>query len=275
MKGVARSRQLASERRHEILRYLRDHGSASIATICELVAASPATVHRDLELLAGKGLLVRVHGGALSVEGDDDPPVAFERGKRVDEKQAIADAAVDMIGPDVNSVFLEASTTVSAMVAALRGMEDKVFVTNSPEIALDLVKGRAEVILIGGELRPRTLATVGPLTVSALDSVSIDLAFIGVSALDTEGLSSVNLFEAATKSAILNASRRSIALGDGDKLGRRALAAVGSLRSIDGLITDAAAPAEQVALLRAAGLEVTLAHRRGPRAIPHREQRVN
>jgi DeoR family transcriptional regulator, aga operon transcriptional repressor len=259
MKGVARSRQLASERRHKILRYLHDHGSASITTICELVAASPATVHRDLEMLADKGLLSRVRGGALSIEGDDDPPVALERGKRVGEKQAIADAAVGMIGPDVNSVFLEASTTVSAMVPALRGMEDKVFVTNSPEIALELVKGRAEVILIGGELRPRTLATVGPLTVAALELVSIDMAFIGVSAVDIEGLSSVNLFEAETKSAILNASTRSIALGDGDKLGKRALAAVGPLSSIDGLITDAGAPAEQVALLRGAGLEVTLA----------------
>ena len=268
MKGVARSRQLASERRHEIVRFLREHGSASIATICELVEASPATVHRDLEWLASKGLLSRVHGGALSVEGDDDPPVALERGKRVDEKQAIADAAVGMIGPDVNSVFLEASTTVGAMVAALRAMRDMVFLTNSPEIALGLVSGRAEVILIGGELRPRTLAAVGPLAVSALESVSIDLAFIGVSAIDTEGLSSMNLFEAATKSAILHASARSIALGDGDKLGRRALAAVGPLSSIDGLITNAAAPAEQVALLRGAGLEVTLAPYPAPRAIP-------
>lgn len=241
-----------------MLRYLREHGSASISTICELVSASPATVHRDLELLAGKGLIQRVHGGAMSLETLDDPPVTEERRRRVAEKQAIADAAIGLLEPGARSVFLEASTTVSCLVPLLRGIEDKVFLTNSPEIALDLVAGHTDVILIGGDLRSRTLAAVGPLTITALESVSIDLAFVGVSAVDTEGLSSMNLIEAETKSAILRGARRSIALGDGMKLGRRALAPVGPLSELDALVTDASAPADEVAKLREAGLDVIM-----------------
>lgn len=256
---ATRQRQLGWERRQELLRYLRTHGSASVATICEVVGASPATVHRDLEFLADKGLIERVHGGALSLEVLDDPPAVVERHKRVDEKQRIADAALGLIDDHVNSIFLEASTTVAHLAPALRAMADVVLVTNSPEIALELVSGKAEVVLIGGNLRHRTLSTVGPQAIQALASVRIDLAFIGVSAVDEGGLSSMNMIEAETKSAIINAAARVVALGDGGKLGHRSLVPVAPLSALDELVTDAGAPPEHVASLRAHGLDVVIA----------------
>lgn len=260
---TTRQKQLGWERRQDLLRYLRTHGSASVATICDVVGVSPATVHRDLDFLAERGLIERVHGGALSLEALDDPPVTVERHKRVGEKHRIAAAALQSMDKSVSSIFLEASTTVAYLAPALRAMEDLVVVTNSPEIALELVAGKAEVVLIGGNLRHRTLSTVGPLAIQALGAVSIDLAFIGISALDVGGVSSMNMIEAETKSAIINAAARVVALGDGGKLGRRSLVPVAPLSALDELVTDDSAPADKIEELRAGGLTVTVARTHG------------
>ena len=254
-----RQTQLGFERRQEVLKHLRTHGSASIATICQMVGASPATVHRDLELLADQGLIERVHGGALAVESLDDPPVTGERSKRVAEKRRIALAAMELIDESVKSIFLEASTTVSHLVPLLRGMSDKVLVTNSPEIALEAATGEIEILLIGGDLRRRTLSTVGPLAIQMLGSVSVDLAFIGVSAIDEAGLSSMNAIEVATKSAIIDAAGRVVGLGDASKLGKRALVPVAPLSAMSALITDAAEESPVVQAIREGGLQVRVA----------------
>lgn len=258
MIAESRRKQLGWDRRQTILKHLRSKGSASIATLCDLVGASPATVHRDLEFFTEKGLIKRVHGGALAVDVHDDPPVAVERQKHVAEKQQIADEALKLVDDSVNSIFLEASTTVAHLCPALR-LLDKVIVTNSPEIALEIIGGNAEVILIGGNLRHQTLAAVGPSTINALQAVNIDLAFIGVSAIDESGLSSMNIVEAQTKSAISNTARLRVALGDGTKLGRRALVPVSPLSSLTMLITDANAPTDQITTLRDHGLQITVA----------------
>lgn len=256
-----RSQTLGWERRQEILKFLRANGSASVSVIGEHVDASPATIHRDLELLADQKVIERVHGGALALEALDDPPVATERLKRVAEKEMIANAALARITPRVSSIFLEASTTIAHLVPRLRSMSDKVFATNSPEIALELATGDAEVLIVGGNLRSSTLAAVGPLAVMALQSVNIDLAFIGLSALDVHGVTTMNSIEAETKAAVIKVTNQVIALGDGGKLGRRALVPVAPLSELSELITDPDAPAEEVEALRQAGLTVTVADR--------------
>jgi DeoR/GlpR family transcriptional regulator of sugar metabolism len=251
--------QIGAKRRRDILRYLQEHGSGSIAALCELMKVSPATIHRDLQVLADEGLINRVRGGALSLQTMDDPHILQERDKRLPEKLSIVNTALAVIGAGDNSIFLEASTTVRQLVPNLIGLRDKVFVTNSPEIALDLVAGSNEVVVVGGSLRSRTLSSIGQLAIAALEAVHIDLAFVGVSSIDTSGMSCMNFMEAETKTAIIQNSRKVVALCDGTKLGRRMLAAIGPVSAIDELITNADAPEEEVQKLRAAGLKVTLA----------------
>lgn len=255
---MTRSTQLGPERRQLIMQRLRTAGGATIAEISAVTGASPATVHRDLKILSDLGAIERVRGGALLKQELDDPAAITERVKNVVEKEAIAQASAGFITDDVTSVFLEASTTVQRLVPYVADLPGKVFITNSPEIGLELSHRSCEVILIGGELRERTLASIGQLAIQALESLVIDLAFIGVSALDAQGLSCMNLTEAETKSAILRSVSRRIALCDSSKLGRRALASVGNLRAIDHLVTDAHAPQDLIEQFRTAGLDITL-----------------
>lgn len=52
------------ERHQAILRELRAQGSLRVSDFADKIGVSPITVRRDVETLAGRGLLTRVHGGA-------------------------------------------------------------------------------------------------------------------------------------------------------------------------------------------------------------------
>ena len=60
---------LSVERRREVHEYVRLRRSASVAELAEALGVSVQTVRRDLDDLEGEGVLERVHGGAVWVEG--------------------------------------------------------------------------------------------------------------------------------------------------------------------------------------------------------------
>ena len=63
---------LAEERHGAILRELGRKGSVKVADLAAGLGVSAVTIRHDVRELAGRGLLVRVHGGAVSVP--DAPP---------------------------------------------------------------------------------------------------------------------------------------------------------------------------------------------------------
>ncbi|GAA3016617.1 LacI family DNA-binding transcriptional regulator [Streptomyces fulvorobeus] len=58
----------AEERHQAILRRLREQGSLRVTEFAEELRVSPVTVRRDIEALAERGLIARVHGGAVLQE---------------------------------------------------------------------------------------------------------------------------------------------------------------------------------------------------------------
>ena len=58
---------LTEERHRLILNELNIKKSLSVSELCSLLEASESTVRRDLNYLAERGLLVKVHGGAMSL----------------------------------------------------------------------------------------------------------------------------------------------------------------------------------------------------------------
>ena len=98
----------AAEREQEILQLLADRGFVAFRDLEEQIDASPATLRRDLERLAGEGRLVRVHGGARKAEeagtGGDSQASPALRGvpfhenihRHAAEKRAIGQAAATL-----------------------------------------------------------------------------------------------------------------------------------------------------------------------------------
>jgi len=62
---------LAEQRARAILDQISQHQTVSVTDLCQTTGASEATIRRDLNALARQGKLVKIHGGATSLEEEE------------------------------------------------------------------------------------------------------------------------------------------------------------------------------------------------------------
>lgn len=243
------------ERLDAIIASLADTGSVSVAELTGRLGASPATVRRDLELLEEQNLLTRSHGGAVRNGTLYELPVRYRGGQQVEEKRRIAEAAAARIG-DAQTLCFSGGTTTTEVARLVRGRSLTV-VTNAVNIASELVVSETiRLVVTGGVARPQTYELIGPLAEQSLAGLNVDLLFLGVDGINGDGLTTHDEVEAHTDRTMVERAARTIIVADSSKIGRSALAAICPLAAIDTLITDDAAPPEEVAKLRAGGIEV-------------------
>jgi DeoR family fructose operon transcriptional repressor len=249
------------ERWRAILALLAERGRLRVGHLAEMLSVSEATVRRDLEAMQAQGLLQRTHGGAVLPR-----PTAFEvsfdesQSQALLEKQAIGRCAAALVH-EGDTIILESGSTTLELARALVELPRLTVLTNSLAIARELAPNEGiEILVLGGSLRRQSASLVGPWVSQILQSVRVDKAFVGVNGLSAHfGLSAPNPFTAESRRAMLAAARASIALADHSKLGEETLYQVAPLTALDTLITDAGAPADTLAPLREAGLEVLVA----------------
>jgi DeoR family fructose operon transcriptional repressor len=184
------------------------------------------------------------------------------------EKLAIATAAIDEL-PDGGSIIIDAGTTTIKLAELLPADRALTVLTHSLPVAIALAgRENIELHMLGGLVRSSSRATVGTWTHQMVSMVSVDVAFISINGITPErGLTTHNIAEAAVKSAIIKASRRSIVLADHSKFGREEFGRVAPLAAIDTIITDAGANGELVHEVEAAGPDVILAGSAGTAAV--------
>lgn len=251
----------AEERQQEIVRLARANGRVDVATLADTLNVTAETIRRDLTSLERAGVLRRVHGGAIPVERIGfEPAVETRDAVLIDEKERIAKAALAEV-PEEGAVILDAGTTTARLAQALPVDRELTVVVNSPVIAAVLgTRPNINVLMIGGRLRGKTLATVDDWALRPLADMYVDVAFIGTNGMSVErGLTTPDLAEAAVKRAMINAARRTVLLADHTKIGNDYLARFGTLADLDLLITDAGLDDELVADVEATGLRVVRA----------------
>jgi DeoR family fructose operon transcriptional repressor len=251
----------AEERQQEIVRLARAEGRVDGASLADTLHVTAETIRRDLTMLERAGVLRRVHGGAIPVERIGfEPALATRDSVLIDEKERIAKAALAEV-PDEGAIILDAGTTTARLAQALPVDRELTVVVNSPVIAALLgVRSNLNVLLLGGRLRGRTLATVDDWALRPLADMYVDVAFIGTNGLSVErGLTTPDPAEAAVKRAMINSSRRAVVLADHTKIGNDYLARFGTLADLDLLITDAGLDDDLVTEVEAAGLRVVRA----------------
>jgi DeoR family transcriptional regulator, fructose operon transcriptional repressor len=251
----------AEERRQLIADRARRDGRVEVDALATEFAVTPETVRRDLSDLEYRGVLRRVHGGAIPIERlHSEPDVADRAAMFATEKNRIATAALGEL-PSGGTVALDAGTTTGALAALLPVDRELTVVTNAVTIALSLsVRPNVSLHLVGGRVRGRTLATVGDEAVRALDELRVDVAFVATNGLTAErGLTTPDPAEAAVKRALVRTGRRVVLLADHSKVGEEHFVRFADLDDLDLLITDPGLPADRMAELTDAGLEVVLA----------------
>jgi DeoR family fructose operon transcriptional repressor len=249
----------AAERHLKIREILSSADFVDAATLRAWLAASEATVRRDLERLEAQGVLRRVHGGAVSVRPHDELlDFAALHSRFGDEKARIGKAAAALV-EDGQTVILDGGSTVAEVARHLAGLRLQV-ITNSLPIAHVLAESRTcDLTLTGGHLYPRLGVMVGPVCEQMLRSIGADLLIMGIGGITETGLSNSNPLVVGSERAMIDVSRRVMLVTDLSKFGRQAMVPVAPLEEVDVVVsTDGLAP-EYRQLLDEARVELIVA----------------
>ncbi|MDO5049276.1 MAG: DeoR/GlpR family DNA-binding transcription regulator [Actinomycetaceae bacterium] len=256
--------------RQERLSHLADliveRGSLRVEEAVEELKVSPATVRRDLDVLAEQQLIVRTRGGASANAQSGELPLRYRAVTQPEQKAAIARAVTELIKPgEVIGFNGGTTTTLAAYEVGVRVSGDDSFaddgitlVTNAINIANDLVvRPRVRVVVTGGVVRARSYELIGPLSDLLLPSISVDTLFLGVNGIDfSTGIYATHEGEAAVNAALVASANRVIVLADSTKLGSTAFARISPISAVSMVITDGDANPAHVRQLEAQGIEV-------------------
>lgn len=248
----------AEERQQEIVRLARTDGRVDVMTLADTFRVTAETVRRDLTVLERAGVLRRVHGGAIPIER-----VGFERAVATrdtvltGEKERIAKAALAEV-PENGAIILDAGTTTARLAHLVPTDRELTVIVNSPVLASILgVNDNLTVLLLGGRVRGKTLATVDDWALRPLADINVDVAFMGTNGCTVErGLTTPDHAEAVVKKAMIASARRTVLLCDHTKIGVNHMARFAHLDDIDVVITDDGLDSELAADFDAAGVRL-------------------
>jgi DeoR/GlpR family transcriptional regulator of sugar metabolism len=232
------NRSLTAERRNKISQILVANGSIRIGEIARMFGVSTETIRKDLIYLDDKGIAKKSHGGAMSTSEFIEQPITARSLENMELKSRIAQSALELI-PNNGVVILDSGSTILCLAKLLAIKKHLSIITNSIAAANVLAGSENDTYLTGGEIRGVTMALAGFLTVSSLNMIHADVAFLGTSGFASHnGPCAESFIEADVKRVMLKNCNKSIVLGDSTKFKSTALVEYASWKDIGFFITD-------------------------------------
>lgn len=233
------------ERRDAIVALVNEKSNITFAELKKrFPQVSDMTIRTDLKALDEAKRIVRVHGGAKSVEqviGNDD--LLGKRAVRnVEAKQLIAEKAIKLIRPNT-TVFIDSGSTTTLMANLFPDVQCVIF-TNSLSCGIELSKlTKARVYMVGGLLNRNSLSVVGYSALKEMDPVNYDMAFLGATSYDDQlGFTCESAEDNAIKRMAISKAVQNIILMDASKLGRRGSFTIGQLNEVTDVVMDGNVP---------------------------------
>jgi DeoR family ulaG and ulaABCDEF operon transcriptional repressor len=253
----------ASERDQLILDLLREQDFLSLQMLCERLDASPATVRRDLERLEQQGMLQRVHGGARpSTNGVashlQGAPFDLNLRHQLSQKMAIGRVASTLCGPG-DAVIIDGGTTTFQMCPYLQAPNLQVL-TNSLHIVNALLRQpNVKLSVPGGSVFAEQNIILSPFDDDGLNHFHATKMFVGAAAINERGLLQADSILVQAERKLMARADVLVALVDSSKFRSHAGLLLCSLDQVDLVITDEGISKAERAMLRRAGVEVTIA----------------
>ncbi|UKA64416.1 DeoR/GlpR family DNA-binding transcription regulator [Arthrobacter sp. FW306-04-A] len=230
----------SQERQLRILDLARAEGKVDVAGLASTFGIAVETARRDLRALVERGVLRRVHGGAVAVETTGfESDAGYRASANVREKRRIASAAAALLH-GAESVYLDEGFTPRLIAEELASVARLTVVTASLPAAQALASSTGvTVLLLGGRMRGRTLATVDHWALRMLCELQIDVAFLGANGISREhGLTTPDPAVAAIKTAAVNQSRRRVLVGTHTKFGVSSFCRFAMVPDFETIVTD-------------------------------------
>lgn len=248
----------AIERRRWLVDQARSSGRIEVTEVAQALTVAKETVRRDLSVLESEGLLRRVHGGAVPIErAGFEGALTLRSGRRQAEKERISRAALGLLG-SAEVIYIDEGSTTQGFAEQLHPHRELTVVTNALPIAMTIAqRPRVTVIMVGGRIRSRTLATTDPWATRMLDDFVFDACFIGANGVTPDrGLSCPHPGVGAVKARAVGASRRRVLLADSGKVGVDSSYRFARTGDLDQVVTDRGADETVLTRIRSLGVEV-------------------
>jgi len=248
----------SEQRKQKILELLKEKDSVRVSNLSRLFGVSEVTVRSYLEDMEKKGLLSRVHGGAVS---SYKPYYSMNLNQRLETNQkakvAIAERVVELIRPN-DTVMLNAGTTTLLVFRRFPASYNLSIVTNSIAIALEASGNpNYNVILVGGAVNTKYQFTYGTDAVDQLKKYHADKLILSVDGISPRhGLSTYYDKEASVDVAMIEQSDCCIIAADRSKFGHDAFAHISDLSVADYIVAGGPLPPELLEELTSKGVTV-------------------
>jgi DeoR/GlpR family transcriptional regulator of sugar metabolism len=257
----------AVDRRREILERVAADQAIHVPELARELGVSEMTIRRDIRRLERDGFVRQTYGGATAhLTRSFDVSFNARALEHSREKRLIGMRATELVGA-ARVLFVGIGTTAEQFAQYLPARDDLTVVTASLPIASLLGTRPVRVVCLGGAVLHDELSCVGSGALRTLATYRFDLAVIGAAGLSARwGITELTDDEAEVQRSALERADRVVVIADGSKIGAATSAVVGPLDRGITLVTDPTAPDAELARLRAAGVEVVVAHDR-PRAV--------
>ena len=153
---------IASERFLRIVNTVNERGFISTKELSENLDVTETTIRRDCEELEKQGLLIRVHGGAKSIE---QKTILSNKDEKQMSERITNNKEKDLVCKKAASFIRDGHSTLIA-----NGFNDF----------------EAELFMIGGKYIPEYNMSVGPITLSDLEKFNFDYAFLSCAGIDID-----------------------------------------------------------------------------------------
>jgi DeoR/GlpR family transcriptional regulator of sugar metabolism len=230
----------AKERQRDLLAAARTSGRVDVTSMAQELGVAPETIRRDLRALERNGLVRRSYGSAYpTTRAGFESDLAHREMNHLEEKHRVADEAVRHLN-EAETIFIDEGFLPLLVAQSLPVDTDLTIVTASLPVAATLAgRQRYTVLLLGGLVRGRTLATVEHWATTMLSEFVIDLAYIGANGISlAEGLTTPDPRVAEVKAVAVKTARRRIFVGTYDKFGTSSFCRFATLNSFELIITD-------------------------------------
>jgi DeoR family transcriptional regulator, fructose operon transcriptional repressor len=246
-------------RRQQIVSLLNkaENGLVTIPALSRTLGVSEMTIRRDLEYLEDQEQLHRIYGGAIAYKSVVEQPYIERAGQSSPQKIAIGRIAASLV-KDGQSILLDSGTTTRQIAYNLSSRNDLTVVTNNIPISEELGQyAQIKTYLLGGLVKHHELCTVGYSVRQALESFTVDIAFLGTAGFSLQnGITDIDMNEVEIKQTMIRIAREVILVTDSKKFNSTALLRVAPLTAAKKIITDENLPESAIQEIEAFGIEV-------------------
>ena len=236
------------KRRQKIVEIINREGQISFARLKNAFAdVSEMTLRTDLKALDEMGAIIRIHGGARSVDTVTGTEIAFAQktSHNIAEKSEIAVKAVKLLKA-CSSVFIDSGSTTTAMCRLVPDEVRHIY-TSGISCAMELCGlKKPRVHMPGGLVNGSTVSITGSKTVLDIRSCHFDICFLGVTSFSPEyGFCCEIQDDALIKQVAMERSDRVVVLMDSGKYGMTNTYCFAETEAVDMVVSDSGLTDEQ------------------------------